>query len=67
MRSRRIGVGGATARVLTLAAILFAWSGCGNPDIQEPTAAEIVLLNWEEYTDLAVLADFERETGIRVR
>jgi spermidine/putrescine transport system substrate-binding protein len=66
MRVSRIGVR-EVASVLTLAVLLSAGGGCGKPDVQVEAAKEIVLLNWEEYFDLSVLDDFERETGIKVR
>ncbi|MCH7850122.1 MAG: spermidine/putrescine ABC transporter substrate-binding protein [Nanoarchaeota archaeon] len=35
--------------------------------IQQEKVREVVLYNWEEYTDLSILEDFEKEYGIKVR
>ena len=35
--------------------------------VQQERVKEVVLYNWEEYTDLSVLEDFEKEYGIKVR
>ncbi len=52
--------------VLASAAWYLSTSSLGIKESAREEAKEIVLYNWNEYTDLSVLEDFEKEFGIRV-
>jgi spermidine/putrescine transport system substrate-binding protein len=42
-------------------------SACTGPEKETPPPVhEVVFYNWKDFTDLSILKDFEKETGIRV-
>jgi spermidine/putrescine-binding protein len=56
-----------TPLVLAVAALASAAAlGCEAPPKQAPLPHDVVLYNWEDYTDRPALAEFEQRTGFHV-
>lgn len=54
-------------RVASATLCLFFITACTDRGKESPPSArEVVFYNWKDFTDLSILKDFEKETGIRV-
>jgi spermidine/putrescine transport system substrate-binding protein len=55
-----------TAPTLLVATVAALALGCGREQAKAPPPHDVVLYNWEDYTDRPSLAEFERKTGFHV-
>jgi len=56
-----------TTALLVILSIASAFFSCKGKDGNEKTVPkELVFYNWKDFTDLSILKDFEKETGIKV-
>src|SRR5256885_17018966 len=53
-------------RALAAALAAFALAACSGGGGKSPSQGERRIYNWSDYIDPAILADFTRETGIKV-
>jgi len=57
-----------TVTLCLFIALFFSACGCGkmsSPDTA-PAGSKVTIFNWKEFTELSILKDFEKETGIKV-
>ena len=53
--------------LLIIISILSVFPSCkGEREIEKSELKELVFYNWKDFTDLSILEDFEKETGIKV-